>query len=335
MSRLFYTLIFVTISVLFLIAGLYLRGKCNVPDLENGLEEGRKSTNSRKNYRAYIVVVIAFIMSIATIMIGRTEIGHRYESVGKFIIILPIVALLNAMLNKRIRQFIISNIILLALLLYLMFIFVDLPKRAPVIGINDTDIKIGKTTVGDLNSEGFEIYIQEYVDPAAGYYELLTGGSFKKYANDRSVFLRKGFESMTDRFLYPRYLLVKEDNIIAEIGLYADEYNNKALEECKIVYFKLDRDFIKGLKSNAVSLKLNGMELLSPIKFEKLKEKFGEKLTSSSNWYLYQKDQYYSISWTTRSDHIFWNEYFSDIYYDEKNNMTAFELSTEIARDIQ
>lgn len=338
MSRLFYILIFFAAAVLFLSISvrLCLQLKHNVSGLEEKSGEvANESTYSKKFYSTYIVVVVAFMVSAAVIIIGLTDIGHRYAFVGRFIVALPILALLNALINRGTGQVVFSIIILIALFLYSGIIFIDFPEKSPIIEINDTKIVLGKTTFENLKNEGFDIYIQEYVDATVGYYDLLTSGEFKKYPNDRSIFLKNGFKSMTGRLLYPRYLLTREGAIIAEVGLYADKYNNRALEDCKIVYFKLDKDFIKELKSNSISLKLNGAELLMPIKFETLKNTFGEKLTSSYSGELYKADRYYGISWVTRSDHIFWNEYFSDIYYDEKNNMTSFELSTEIARDVQ
>lgn len=334
MSRLFYIVIFFAAAVIFLAVGLYVRLQHNALYFDVDLmKEESELTNSRKLHSPYLVFVVAVISAVAVFRISSTGMGCRYASVGKFIIAVPILALLNALVSRGRERFIFSNIILFALFLYLGIIFIDLPKKSPVIEIDDTKIILSKTTFGELKEQGFDIYIQEYRDATVGYYDLLTSGEFKKYANDRSVFLENGFENMTAKFFYPRYLLTRGDVVIGDVGLYADKYNNKALEDCKIVYFKLNEDFIKGLKVNSISLKLDGTELLSPIRFEILKKTFGEKVTSNYISGLYKSDRYYGISWATRSDHIFWNEYFSDIYYDEQNNMTAFEITAEIARD--
>lgn len=42
---------------------------------------------------------------------------------------------------------------------------------------------------------------------------------------------------------------------------------------------------------------------------------------------------HYGIQWSTGSVLLFWNDYYAYIDFDERNNMTAFKISTEIARD--
>jgi len=42
---------------------------------------------------------------------------------------------------------------------------------------------------------------------------------------------------------------------------------------------------------------------------------------------------HYGIKWSSGSDHLFWNEYYAYIHFDESNHMTEFEISTEVARD--
>ena len=42
---------------------------------------------------------------------------------------------------------------------------------------------------------------------------------------------------------------------------------------------------------------------------------------------------HYGIQWSTVSVLLFWNDYYAYIDFDERNNMTAFKISTEIARD--
>ena len=76
------------------------------------------------------------------------------------------------------------------------------------------------------------------------------------------------------------------------------------------------------------------VELLVPLQQETLQKTFDKKL-----WLVPPRNTrditqlHYGIKWSTGSDHLFWNEYFAYIHFNESNDMTGFEISTEIARD--
>ena len=74
------------------------------------------------------------------------------------------------------------------------------------------------------------------------------------------------------------YILVKEDVVIGSIGLYGSKTKDTVLEDCKIIHFKLDEDCIAAAKANSISYAFNGIDLLAPLREEKLKGKFNEKV---------------------------------------------------------
>ena len=61
---------------------------------------------------------------------------------------------------------------------------------------------------------------------------------------------------------------------------------------------------------------------------------FGDKLWSVPPAHPLDSTQlWYGLQWKSRSDHLFWNEYFSLIRLDENYHMIDFELVGEVARD--
>ena len=137
------------------------------------------------------------------------------------------------------------------------------------------------------------------------------------------MFVEKGFNENNDAVPEAPYILVKEDVVIGSIGLYGSKTKNTVLEDCKIIHFKLDEDCIAAAKANSISYAFNGIDLLAPLREEELRGKFGEKL-----WYtpINAKEitqRWYGIKWTNHSEHLFWNEYYSYIRFDEQNNMTS------------
>lgn len=130
------------------------------------------------------------------------------------------------------------------------------------------------------------------------------------------------------------YLLVKDGLVIGNIGFYGDMNKKVVLEDCKIVYFRLDEDCLASVRSKDIDYKLDGMDLMGTLKEDSLKETFGDKLwlvPPSGTRDISQL--HYGIQWTSMSDHLFWNQYFSYIDFDMSNKMTSFDLSTEIGRD--
>ena len=75
------------------------------------------------------------------------------------------------------------------------------------------------------------------------------------------------------------------------------------------------------------------MDLLSVLKKEKLKKKFGEHLWSVPDNKVDMTQMFYGLKWGTNSSYLFWNEYYATICFDKKDHMTFFEMFGEIARE--
>ena len=75
------------------------------------------------------------------------------------------------------------------------------------------------------------------------------------------------------------------------------------------------------------------MDLTDTLNLETVRKTFGKKLWLIPPANPDITELCYGIAWRTNSDYLFWNEYYSYIRFDENQNMTSFELSTEVARD--
>ena len=216
----------------------------------------------------------------------------------------------------------------------MVYIIIGVPVKAPVLTINDTEITMAHTTVSDIVADGFDIYIKQNDSPHIDYDTLLSSGIFQKYPCDRSVLVEKGFRRNSDSIYYSPYLLVKDGVVIGSIGLYGHKTKDIALEDCKIIHFKCDEDCVAAARAKAMHYRLDNMELLNPLKLETLQKTFDKKL-----WLFPPSNPtdvtqlHYGIKWSSGSDHLFWNEYYAYIHFDESNHMTEFEISTEVARD--
>ncbi|QRG86482.1 hypothetical protein [Bulleidia sp. zg-1006] len=187
------------------------------------------------------------------------------------------------------------------------------------------------TTAKDLIDNGFDIYMkQNSSNHRVKYDELLSSGKFKKYIADRSVYVEKGFHRDTADV---PYLLAKNGLVVGGAWFYGDQEKDTVLEDCKIVHIRLDEECVNAAKRNNVTYQLNGVNLLTPLELNELKKTFNKKLWLVPRSPKDITELHYGIKWTTGSDHLFWNEYFSYIDYDWNNNMTSFKISSAIARD--
>lgn len=210
-------------------------------------------------------------------------------------------------------------------------LIIGIPQKAPIVAINAKNITITETTVGDVLKEGFDIYIKEGSHSGLKYNEILSSGIFKKYSADRRVFVKKGVLENNNSLAYSSYLLVKNRVVLGSIGLYGSKTEDIALEDSKIIQFKSNEACISAAKAHSISYTLNGVDLLKSVKPESLRESFGEKVQSIPNNPQYNFGSHYRIEWTTNSNHLFWNEYYSTIILDASNSMTSFEITSKMA----
>ena len=260
--------------------------------------------------------------------------GSGFSNLATYIILPPLMALFNARKRTGRSIFVFVVIAIFSLYIFLVYVIISVPVKAPIFTINNTKITIAHTTAADIAADGFDIYVKQHDPFGRDYEKLLTCGAFKKYPVDRSILVEKGFRRNNAAISYEPYLLVKDGVVIGSIGLYGHKTKDTVLEDCKIIHFKLDENCIAAARANSIRYCLNDVELLAPLKRDVLQKTFDKKL-----WLVPPRDPiditqlHYGIKWSTGSDHLFWNEYYAYIHFDERNNMTGFEISTEIARD--
>ena len=281
-------------------------------------------------YLSMIAIAGVFVVQI----MSRGGTGNAI--LARIVILPPIMALFNA--RKRTGKAMLALVVSFMVALFVMIAYgqIGSPPKAPELKIDDKPITLTQTSVSDLLKEGFDIYIRDRENGSFSndYDEALSAGKIKKYQADKSIFIEKGFHRDSNAVSYAPYLLGKDGLILGSIALYGDEIKETVLEDCKIIQFKLDEDRINAAKTKAISYKLDGVDLLARFEEGNMRTTFGDKLWSVPPAHPLDSTQlWYGLQWKSRSDHLFWNEYFSLIRLDENYHMIDFELVGEIARD--
>lgn len=319
-----------------IILGMYIYMKRTTSSGKSLMEE---AVNEQKNtekmglgefliYGSFIVIAVLYVIQ----MMNRESGGSPI--LAKAILLPPVMALFNARKRTGRTIFVFMATAIIAFYMSMVYIIIGLPPKAPVLTINSTQITMAHTSLGDITKDGFDIYVRQKESSNMDYNKLLTSGDYKKYPLDRSISLKKGFQRYNDTVYRAPYLLVKDGLVVGNIGFYGDKDRETVIEDCKIVYLRLEKAYIDAARANSISYKLDGVDLLGKLKLESLQKNFGDKL-----WLLPpskpidESQLHYGIQWTSGSDHLFWNQYFSYIHFDESNMMTSFDLSTEIGRD--
>ena len=309
--------------------GMYIYMKRTIVSGKPLIEQpvNKQTRTDKMGIGEWLVYASAILAALLFTVRLRDKGGTGFSNLAKFIVLPPVMALFNA--RKRTGRSMVALITALMLTLFLMmtYLIIGVPQKAPVLTVNNTPITIAHTTAGDVLKEGFDIYIRKD-DRRVKYEDLVSSETFKKCPANRSVLVEKGFCRDAS------YLLVKDNIVIGNIGLYGDKNKDIVLEDCKIIRFQADTDYIEKVKANAGSYQLSGINLLAPLKQETLQQTFGKKLwlVPPANPIDITQLQY-GIQWSSGNGHLFWNEYYAYIRFDENNDMTGFELSTEIARD--
>ena len=84
----------------------------------------------------------------------------------------------------------------------------------------------------------------------------------------------------------------------------------------------------------AITLKLDELYLTSRLDVPRVQETFKKHLWSIPPSNTSDATQlWYGLQWSSNSDSLFWNEYYSLIRLDENYLMTDFELAAKVARD--
>ena len=326
-------LLFLAVSFIAICVGMYIYMKRTVKNGQTLMEEtvNKQTRESKLSIKEILIYLSMIIVAVLFSLYLMRKLGHGFAPLASAIVTPFVLAFFNARRRTGRSVFIFTVTAVLALFLFFVYIFIDIPPTVPNITINNTKITLAKTKASDVLKDGFDIYVNQKDNYYIRYQDLLTSGKLKKYEISQNILVKKGFRRyyMSDCLYY----LAKGNTIIGSIGLYGDLIKDTLLKDCRIVHFYLDQDCVQVLKRNSISFQLNGVNLLDTLNIEVLRKTFGKKLWSVPNNPQDITQLYYGIKWTSHSSHLFWNEYYSYIHFDENNNMTSFEMMSEIARD--
>ena len=275
------------------------------------------------------LIAIAGMFAFQTL--NRGGVGNSI--LAKMLLLPALMALFNA--RKR------TGKSLLALLITFMFFLVGvmfnltigLPPQAPILNINESKITLAETKASDLMEAGFDIYVKQG-DGGRDYENLLTDGSFQKYSGDKSITIGKGFKLDSNAVPYAPYLLVKDGIVLGSISFYGAEDQDVALEDSKVIQVRFNKESIEAAKKDFITLKLDELDLTTRLDLPLVQETFKKHLWSIPPSHTSDVTQlWYGLKWSSNSDSLFWNEYYSLIRLDENYLMTDFELAVQVARD--
>ncbi|MGZ9805366.1 hypothetical protein [Streptococcus sp. V869] len=275
------------------------------------------------------LIVIAGIFAFQTL--NRGGVGNSI--LAKMILLPAIMALFNA--RKRTGKSLLALLItFMVFLVGVMFnLTIGLPPQAPILQINESKIILAETKASELMDAGFDIYVRQG-DGASDYEELLTDGSFQKYSGDKTVTIEKGFRLDSNAVPYAPYLLAKDGIVLGSISFYGAEDQDVALEDSKVIQVRFNKDSIEEAKKHYITFKLDELDLTKRLDLPLVQKTFKKHLWSTPPSSTNDVTQlWYGLQWSSNSDSLFWNEYYSLIRLDENYLMTDFELAVQIAKN--
>ena len=275
------------------------------------------------------LIVIAGIFAFQTL--NRGAIGNSI--LAKMILLPALMALFNA--RKRTGKSLLAFLItLMVFLVGVMFnLTIGLPPQTPILQINESKIILAETKASELMDAGFDIYVRQG-DGGSDYEELLTDGSFQKYPGDKTVTIEKGFRLDSNAVLYALYLLVKDGIVLGSISFYGAEDQDVSLEDSKVIQVRFNKDSIEAAKKHSITFKLDELDLTKRLDLPLVQKTFKKHLWSIPPSHTSDVTQlWYGLQWSSNSDSLFWNEYYSLIRLDENYLMTDFELAVQIAKN--
>ena len=275
------------------------------------------------------LIAIAGIFAFQTL--NRGGVGNSI--LAKMILLPALMALFNA--RKRTGKSLLALLItFMVFLVGVMFnLTIGLPPQAPILQINESKIILAETKASDLMEAGFDIYVRQG-DGGSHYEELLTEGGFQKYPGDKTVVIEKGFRLDSNAVPYAPYLLVKDGIVLGSISFYGAEDQDVALEYSKVIQVRFNKESIKAAKEHSIAFKLDKLDLTSQLDVPLVQETFKKHLWSIPPSSTNDVTQlWYGLQWSSNSDSLFWNEYYSLIRLDENYLMTDFELAVQIAKN--
>ncbi|WP_049527180.1 hypothetical protein [Streptococcus pseudopneumoniae] len=281
------------------------------------------------------ILVYLTLIAIAGVFafqaLNRGGVGNSI--LAKMILLPALMALFNA--RKRTGKSLLALLItFMVFLVGIMFnLTIGLPPQAPILQINESKITLAETKASELMDADFDIYVRQG-DGASDYEELLTDGSFQRYSGNKTVTIEKGFRLDSNAVPYAPYLLAKDGIVLGSISFYGAEDQNVALEDSKIIQVRFNKESIEAAKKHSITFKLDELDLTSRLDVPLVQENFKKHLWSIPPSRTNDVNQlWYGLKWSSNSDSLFWNEYYSLIRLDENYLMTDFELAVQVARD--
>ena len=275
------------------------------------------------------LIAIAGMFAFQTLNRG----GMGNSILAKMILLPAIMALFNA--RKRTGKSLLALLItLMVFLVGVMFnLTIGLPPQAPNLQINESKITLAETKASELMDAGFDIYVRQG-DSASDYEKLLTDGNFQKYSGDKTVIIEKGFRLDSNAVPYAPYLLAKDGIVLGSIFFYGGEDKDVILEDSKVIQIRFNKDSIEEAKKHSITFKLDQLDLTTRLDIPLVQETFKKHLWSIPPSSTNDVTQlWYGLKWSSNSDSLFWNEYYSLIRLDENYLMTDFELAVQIAKN--
>lgn len=275
------------------------------------------------------LIAIAGIFAFQTL--NRGGVGNSI--LAKMILLPALMALFNA--RKRTGKSLLALLItFMVFLVGVMFnLTIGFPPQAPVLQINESKITLAETKASELMDAGFDIYVRQG-DGGSDYEELLTEGSFQKYPGGKTVVIEKGFRLDSNAVPYAPYLLVKDGIVLGSISFYGAEDHNVSLEDSKVIQVRFNKESIEAAKKHSITFKLDELDLTARLDVSLVHKTFKKHLWSIPPSSTNDVTQlWYGLKWSSNSDSLFWNEYYSLIRLDENYLMTDFELAAKVARD--
>ena len=329
------TLIVFTIFNLLLGLGFYLFLKKRKENGQSLYETPvNQQTRTEKLGLGEILVYLSLIAIAGMFAFQTLNRGGMGNSILAKMILLPaIMALFNA--RKRTGKSLLALLItFLVFLVGVMFnLTIGFPPQAPILQINESKIILAETKASELMDAGFDIYVRQS-DGASEYEDLLTDGNFQKYSGDKSVTIEKGFRLDSNAVPYAPYFLVKDGIVLGSISFYGASDKDVALEDSKVIQVRFNKESIKAAKEHSITFKLDELDLTTRLDIPLVQETFKKHLWSIPPSHTSDVTQlWYGLQWSSNSDSLFWNEYYSLIRLDENYLMTDFELAVQVARD--
>ena len=275
------------------------------------------------------LIAIAGIFAFQTL--NRGGVGNSI--LAKMILLPALMALFNA--RKRTGKSMLALLItFLVFLVGVMFnLTIGLPPQAPILQINESKITLAETKASDLMEAGFNIYVRQG-DGASDYENLLADDNFQKYPGDKTVTIEKGFRLDSNAVPYALYLLVKDGIVLGSISFYGAEDQDVSLEDSKVIQVRFNKDSIEAAKKHSITFKLDELDLTKRLDLPLVQKTFKKHLWSIPPSSTNDVTQlWYGLQWSSNSDSLFWNEYYSLIRLDENYLMTDFELAVQIAKN--